>query len=135
MQKSLIISNRVEELAQVATFVEQLCEELSLGPELVFNLNLVLEEAVTNVILYAFPGGGTHEVCLTAQTKDGELIFTLKDDGIAFDPTRMPEADVTLSAEERPIGGLGILLIRRIMDEVSYQRIGERNVLTMKKKV
>lgn len=133
MEKKLTISNQLEQLTQVAVFVEELCEELGQGAELVFNLNLVLEEAMTNVIMYAFPERGEHQIELTAQTADGVLSLTVQDDGLAFDPTAVPEADVTLSAEERPIGGLGIFLIRQIMDEVSYQRMQDKNVLTMKK--
>ena len=62
------------------------------------------------------------------------MIVTLIDHGIAFDPTLRKDPDITLSAEDRPIGGLGIFLIKKIMDEVSYQRVDERNVFIMKKK-
>lgn len=135
MEKKLSISNQLEQLTQIAVFVEELCEELELGADLVFNLNLVLEEAVTNVIMYAFPEGGEHLIGLEATTADGVLSLTVQDDGVAFDPTAVPEADVSLSAEERPIGGLGIFLIRQIMDKVVYQRTEGKNVLTMKKKL
>lgn len=135
MKKQLTIHNRIEELTQVATFVEELCEEMKLGAEWVFNLNLVLEEAVTNVIMYAYPEGEDHEIWLTATTQDGMLSLVLQDEGKPFDPTEVPDADVTLSAEERPIGGLGIFLIRQIMDEVNYQYVDSRNVLTMRKNV
>lgn len=133
MEKKLNIANQLEQLTLMASFVEEVCEELELGADLVFNLNLVLEEAVTNVIMYAFPQGGDHVIELTAHSADGMLTLTVKDDGIAFDPTEVPEADVTLSAEERSIGGLGIFLIRQIMNEVSYQREEGHNILTMKK--
>ena len=63
------------------------------------------------------------------------LVFVLTDAGIAFDPTQVPAADVNLSLEERPIGGLGIFLIRKIMDEVSYQRMDGKNRLCMRKVV
>lgn len=120
-------------MALLSPFVEEICEELGLGPELLFNLNLVLEEAVTNVVMYAYPEGEVHQIWLSAEEHNGCLVFTLQDEGAEFDPTAVPEADVTLSAEEREIGGLGIFLIRQIMNEVSYRRIDGRNVLTMKK--
>lgn len=135
MEKKLTIENQLEQLTLVASFVEELCEELGLDASLVFNLNLVLEEAMTNVIMYAFPEGGKHELELTAVTEGGTLSLVVKDSGIAFDPTAVPDADVTLTAEERPIGGLGIFLIRQIMDEVNYERVDECNILTMKKKL
>lgn len=133
MKKDIVIENKIEQVALLAPFVEGICEELELGPELVFNLNLVLEEAVTNVVMYAYPEGETHQIWLSAEDHNGSLVFTLQDEGAEFDPTVVPEADITLSAEEREIGGLGIFLIRQIMNEVSYQRIDGRNVLTMKK--
>lgn len=135
MEKKLTIENHIEQLAGVATFVEELGEELGLSVEHVFNFNLVLEEAMTNVIMYAYPEGETHEIWLTAIEQDGVVTFRVEDEGTAFDPTAVPDADVTLSAEERAIGGLGIFLIRQLMDEVEYQRVNGRNQLTMKKKL
>lgn len=133
MKKEIVLENSIEQLSLLAPFVEEICDELGLGPELVFNLNLVLEEAVTNVVMYAYPEGESHQIWLSAEEHAGCLTFTLQDEGAAFDPTEVPDADVTLSAEEREIGGLGIFLIRQIMNEVTYQRIEGRNVLTMKK--
>lgn len=135
MEKQLTIKNQIEQLTLVASFIEQLCDELELGTSVVFNLNLALEEAITNVIMYAYPEGEVHEIGLCAIADNGVITFMVKDDGIAFDPTKVPEADVTLSAEERSIGGLGVFLIRQIMDEVGYERINGCNVLTMKKKL
>lgn len=133
--KTLVIENKVEQLSMLAGFVEEMCEELGLGAEMVFNLNLALEEAMTNIIMYAYPQDETHTIKLTAEKEGDKLSMLLEDSGIAFDPTEAPEADVTLSAEERPIGGLGIFLIRQIMDEVSYQRVDGKNMLTMVKNI
>ena len=94
---------------------------------------LAVEEAVTNVIRYAY-GDGEGLIRLTAACRDGNLVFELRDSGQAFDPTQVPEADVTLPAEERTPGGLGLLLVRRIMDEVRYQRTDGENRLTLVKK-
>ena len=66
---------------------------------------------------------------------DGSIVLVLTDTGKEFDPTAAPEADVTLSAEDRQIGGLGIFLIRQIMNEVKYERIEGKNVLTLEKKL
>ena len=67
--------------------------------------------------------------------QEGSIVFVLSDSGKEFDPTMAPEADVTLSAEDRQIGGLGIFLIRQIMNEVRYERIDGKNVLTLEKKL
>lgn len=135
MEKKLILQNEVAEISKLAIFIEELGEEFGLSPELVFNLNLVLEEAVSNVILYAYPKEEHQTISLIARKKDGQLLFILTDSGKEFDPTQAPDADITLSAEERPIGGLGIFLIRQIMNTVEYQRIEGKNVLTLGKQL
>lgn len=135
MEKKLVIKNDISEINKLAFFIEELGEEFGLTPNMVFNLNLVLEEAVSNVILYAYPKETQQEIVLTANKSDKNLIFVLSDTGKAFDPTQVPDADVTLSAEERQIGGLGIFLIRQIMNEVKYQRIDGKNSLTLIKQL
>ena len=136
MKKQLIIQNEIGEIAKLATFVESIGEELNLAPDLVFNLNLVLEEAVSNIILYAYPKEMGKEISVQAEKIENKLIFTLTDSGKEFDPTKeAPDVDVNLSAEERGIGGLGIFLIKNIMNEVEYQRVEGRNVFTLKKDI
>ena len=133
MEKQLVLKNEIAEINRLAIFIEELGEEMNLAPDLVFNLNLVLEEAVSNVIFYAYPQEERQEIVLTAKKTDKNLIFVLTDSGKEFDPTKAPDADITLSAEDRQIGGLGIFLIRQIMNKVEYQRIEGKNVLTLGK--
>lgn len=133
MEKTLVLQNEIPEISKLTLFIDELGEELGLSPELVFNLNLVLEEAVSNIILYAYPKGEHENISLTAKKTENQLLFVLTDTGKEFDPTLMPDADVNLAAEDRQIGGLGIFLIRQIMNEVEYQRIDGRNVLTLGK--
>ena len=135
MEKQLVLKNEIAEISKLASFIDELGEAWNLPTELVFNLNLVLEEAVSNVILYAYPEGETQEISLSVNLTDNNLVFLLTDSGKEFDPTQAPEADVTLSAEERQIGGLGIFLIRQIMNTVEYQRIDGKNVLTLGKQL
>lgn len=130
-----MIKNDISEISKLATFIGELSEELDFTPELNFNLNLVLEEAISNVILYAYDKEEQKEISLVAYLSDNNLVFVLTDSGMEFDPTKVPDADVTLSAEEREIGGLGIYLIRQIMNTVEYQRIDGKNVLTMRKEL
>ena len=135
MEKKLILQNEVAEISKLAIFIDELGEEFGLSPDLVFNLNLVLEEAVSNVILYAYPKEEHQTISLIVKKKENQLIFVLTDSGKEFDPTQAPDADITLSAEDRPIGGLGIFLIRQIMNTVEYQRIDGKNVLTLGKEL
>lgn len=135
MEKKLVIKNEISEINKLTVFIEELSEELVLTPEITFNLNLVLEEAVSNVIYYAYGEEKQKEISLMAKMSENNLIFVLTDSGKEFDPTKAPDADITLSAEEREIGGLGIFLIRQIMNLVEYQRIDGKNVLTMGKQL
>ena len=135
MEKSIILANDISEISKLNEFVEEIGNEFSLTPDVVFNVNLVLEEAIVNVINYAYPKEKHESIYLSAQLHEGSIVFVLTDTGMQFDPTKAPEADITLSLEDRPIGGLGILLIRQIMNEVSYERIDGKNVLTLSKKL
>lgn len=99
------------------------------------SLNLALEEAVTNVIMYAYPKGSDGLVDIEAVIRPSSIDFAIIDSGIPFDPTTVPEAQVDASLEDRPIGGLGIYLVRSIMDSVSYRRYEGKNILSMTKKI
>ena len=131
--KTIVLKNRTEEIARMTAFLEEISEELNLPMADAFNINLAIEEAVTNVIMYAYPQDEEHELTLNVRHVENRLIFDLIDTGKEFDPTLQPDADVTLSAEERQIGGLGIFLIRRIMQTVKYSRSNNKNILTMVK--
>ena len=131
--QQVVLKNRIEEIARMSEFIERISEEFSLSMENAFNINLAIEEAVTNIIMYAYPKDEEHEFTLMVRHLDDRLIFKLIDAGKEFDPTAQPDADVTLSLEDRPIGGLGIYLIRKVMNTVKYRRIDDKNVLTMVK--
>lgn len=135
MEKSIILVNDISEISRLYEFIEELGNDFSLSPDIVFNLNLVLEEAVVNIINYAYPKEEHESIYLSARMHEGSIILVLTDTGKEFDPTAAPEADVTLSADDRQIGGLGIFLIRQIMNEVKYERIEGKNVLTLEKKL
>lgn len=135
MEKSIILANDISEVSRLYKFIEDVGNDFSLTPDIVFNLNLVLEEAVVNIINYAYPKEDHQHIYLSAKMRDDSIVLVLTDTGKEFDPTAAPEADVTLSADEREIGGLGIFLIRQIMNEVKYERIEGKNVLTLEKKI
>jgi len=137
MKKQIELANNLKAIPKLAVFVEEVCEELALEKRQFFKLNLVLEEAVTNVILYAYPHNEDHTFQVFISKENGVLTTQVKDAGIPFDPTtQAPEVNTTLNADERKIGGLGIFLIKEYMDTVSYQRTADGyNVLTMTKKI
>ena len=135
MEKSIVLANEISEISRLGDFIEDIGNEFSLAPDVIFNLNLVLEEAVVNIINYAYPKEEHEFIYLSAKMHEGSIVIVLTDTGKEFDPTMAPEADVTLSADDRQIGGLGIFLIRQIMNEVKYERIEGKNVLTLEKKL
>jgi serine/threonine-protein kinase RsbW len=135
-KKELVLSNDVSEVSKIENFTEQIGEELSLSPAVVTSINLALEEAIANVIMYAYPAPEKNKIHLFAELENNELMFLLTDTGVPFDPTKdAKNPDITASVEDRPIGGLGIMLVKKIMNEVSYQRINGENQLTLKKKI
>ena len=135
MNKEIIIKNEIAELERVAVFVEEVSQLLSLDSETTMNLNLALEEVVSNVILYAYPQKMGENIIIKASSDDNILVFTITDKGDEFDPTKVEDADITLAAEDRDIGGLGIFIVKNIMNEVTYQRLDGKNILTLKKNI
>lgn len=131
----LRLHNDVRQILLLTDFMDRVADAAGLEPAVAMSLNLALEEAVTNVIMYAYPKGTEGQVDIDAVMGGGEICFVLSDAGTPFDPTAAPEADISLGVEERPIGGLGIFLVRKIMDEVTYQRKDGKNILKMLKKI
>ena len=113
----------------LAAWVEQLGEELGLDMPEVFQLNLALEEAVVNVMNYAYETEGLIKLSVSSDGQD--VVFIMEDEGKEFDPTKVEDPDITLSAEERQIGGLGIFLVQQFMESVNYCRKDGKNILTM----
>lgn len=133
MKKDIKIKNQVGELEKVNAFIEEIGEELQLDMELLMNLNLVMEEMVSNVIFYAYPEGKTADIELSAECTGHTLTFVLSDKGREFDPTMKEDIDTATDPADRELGGLGIYIVKNIMNEVTYQRLEGKNLLTMKK--
>ncbi len=133
LDEQLTLHNDVKEVEQLSAFMKQVMERLNIGKSLAFNLRLALEEAVVNVMEYAYPKGTTGDVDIRVTSDGKKLKFIITDSGISFNPTEASTADTTLSAEERPVGGLGIFLVCELMDTINYERIDGKNVLTIMK--
>ncbi len=133
--RRLVLPNDIETIPQLNEFIDSVAEEVGLEMSLTMSLNLALEEAVVNVMEYAYPEGQKGNVEIEVTADQEWMTFVITDTGIAFDPTMKEDADTTLSAEERPIGGLGIFLVRQLMDVIDYKRQDNKNVLTLRKKL
>lgn len=134
LQRSITLPNDIATISQLSELIETVCEEKGLDMALTMNLNLALEEAVVNVMSYAYPNG-KGDVKVDIMIDDQKVVSILTDSGIPFDPTKKGDVDTTLPVEERPIGGLGIHLVKQIMDKVSYQYIDNQNILTLEKNI
>ena len=131
--KHFVIENKVDELTAMAKEIQELAEKWQLSQELAMNINLVIEEAITNIIFYAFPDNGKHEIKVSVMLSNHLLTIKITDNGIPFNPLSQQQPDITLPAEERPVGGLGIFLISQIMDKMHYTRHNNQNILELNK--
>lgn len=98
-----------------------------------FTLRLVLEELVVNVVNYAYGEGGDGPLDITVENRDDAIVITLTDQGVPFNPLEQEAPDTDLPPEDRPIGGLGIFIVREMMDNVTYRYEAGRNILTVGK--
>lgn len=130
----LEIEPDIGEIPRLVDWVEHCCGEAGIGSDLSFRLTLALDEAVTNVIGHAFTGQALpHRIAVELDITDTSVVATVIDNGRAFDPSAAPEPDISLPLDERDPGGLGILLINRMVDRVDYRRAGDENRLRLEK--
>ena len=131
--RELVLDNEIGQISRIFPFVESMARERGWDDARTSQLNLALEEAVTNVIMYAYPAGTPGQVYIRSSYQDGSLCFVIRDRGVPFNPTAHATVDISLGLGDRPVGGLGIHLVREIMDDVQYERKGDYNILTLKK--
>ena len=133
--ETLTLKNDVHEVTRFSSFIKSVIEKLGIEKSLARQLRLAIEEAVVNVINYAYPADTEGSITITTTSDGNALRCQIIDTGIPFDPTAKEKTDITLSAEERQVGGLGILLVRELMDSIHYERVEGQNVLTLMKKI
>lgn len=133
LQKRIVLSNDIQKVPQLTAFVGEACKAAGYDAATTMRLKLAIEEAVVNVMKYAYPSDTRGDIYIEACTDDTQLQFTITDNGIPFDPTAKEDVDTSLPLAERPIGGLGIHLVRQIMDIMNYEYVNRQNVLTLRK--
>jgi serine/threonine-protein kinase RsbW len=132
---TLILRNDVSELGRVLSVVSDLGARNSIPPATEYDLNLALDEVVTNVIKHAYPAGGEHQFTLQIDLSPEEFVARVEDDGRPFNPTEHPAPHLDVPLEERKEGGLGIFLVRQIVTSFEYQRLDGKNIVTLRKKL
>ena len=133
-RESLTLNNKVSEISKLNAFVQSATAALNMEKGLANRIKLAVEEAVTNIIDYAYPNGIEGSIDITIEADENRIRFIITDSGAEFDPTGVSKADTTLSVDDRPIGGLGVFLVRNLMDSINYERTDGKNVLRMEKR-
>jgi len=134
-EKTLTIANQVEQLNELAKALETLSAEWHIPMDIMLSMNLVLEELVSNIIFYGYQDKKEHKIIIHFKFNNKILIMKIEDDAIAFNPLQTAEPDIEGSIENRKIGGLGIHFVRQLTDNITYERIGNKNFLTLSKNI
>lgn len=132
---SIELVNQLSEISRLSDFVDRLGAEWGLSEDILFKAHLALDELVSNTIKYGYDDQETHHIQVTVSLESDDLIMRVEDDANPFNPLEAPEPDTDAPIEERGIGGLGLFLVRRLMDGISYRRSGEKNIVTIWKAI
>ncbi len=135
MVSSITIQNDLKELTRLAEFVDCFGEQAELPLKVIFELNLCLDELITNVVSYGYTDQEIHTIEITIHKESDIVSLKIIDDGISFNPLTKTPPDTTLPLEERQLGGLGIHLVKSVMSDYEYQRDGVNNILKLFKRL
>lgn len=132
---TLQVENAAEAIVPATAAAEAWLCARALSTDASFLVSLAIEELVTNCIKYGYDDAGTHTIAIVLTVDHQALTILVIDDGHAFDPLATPPPDLSLDIEDRPIGGLGIHLLRQLSDDVRYERRDGTNRLTLIKRI
>jgi serine/threonine-protein kinase RsbW len=128
---TLTLQNRLDQIERISRDLEAFGKRNGLPPRLVSDVSLALDEVLTNIVSYAYDDAAAHQIVVRLAVSEDRLVVEVEDDGKPFDPLSVEEPDLAMAAEDRPVGGLGLSLVRRLMSELGYERRGDRNVLVL----
>lgn len=133
MLKEIIIEATIANIIKVTDFINEELDLYNCPNEDKININIAIDEIITNIAKYAYNQSEVGEITVKFDISDNQVNIIFIDSGIPYNPVIQPEPDITLSAEDRKIGGLGIFLVKKLMDEVSYEYLDGKNILRIKK--
>lgn len=131
---SVQLRNDLDEIGRISQLIDEFCTSNKFRPETAFAITLSLEEVLTNIIKYGYEDDKEHLIHLRLNFRENEVCIEVEDDGKPFNPLEVEPPDVNRPLDERPIGGLGIHLVKHHVDSLKYTRKEEKNLLMMKKK-
>ena len=129
----LSLVNDLQEIGTAAARIDAFCEQREITTQIAYAVNLSIDEILTNTISYGYDDDEQHRIGLSMCMEGDVLVVQIVDDGRAFDSSLERETDTESSLEERSLGGLGLFLVQQMMDDVTYQRRDELNVITLRK--
>ena len=129
----LSLVNDLQEIGAAAARIDAFCEQREITPQIAYAVNLSIDEILTNTISYGYEDDEQHRIGLSMCMEGDVLVVQIVDDGRAFDSSLERDPDTDSSLEERSLGGLGLFLVQQMMDDVTYQRRDELNVITLRK--
>jgi serine/threonine-protein kinase RsbW len=132
-ERRTVVPGDAAQLPVLNHFLKEFWSAAQLPPAQALNLELALEEIFMNIVMHGSQPGLISRVEVSLAAAPDALTMTVEHDGPQFDPLNLPSPDLTAGVAERPVGGLGVFLVRRVMDTVSYHRVGACNRLTMTK--
>jgi anti-sigma regulatory factor (Ser/Thr protein kinase) len=133
--EAFTLRSRLSELELLCQKLEEIGRRLKISQRCLFEINLVLDEIFTNIISYGFQDEREHAIGISLTAEGDSLVVVVEDDGVPFNPTTRKQPDLPAAIEDCQIGGLGIHLIKNLVDEVVYCRRNEMNILTFRKKL
>ena len=129
----MVVQNRLPEIERFKKSFNTFSEQYDIPTPVRRKMNVVFDELLNNIITYAYRDEDEHSIEIKVELSRDRLTVSITDDGIPFNPFGIETPDTKLSLEERKIGGLGVHLVRKVMDKVSYQRRIDKNVITLVK--
>lgn len=135
INKSIIIENKISEIGKVVELIEIIGHEQKIALKVIFDITLSLDELLTNVISYAYEDMVKHQIEVNIIAENSWVTINLIDDGKPFNPLEIDSPNVDKDLDDIAIGGLGIHLVKNKIDELAYKRLGNKNILTLKKKI
>jgi len=130
-----IVVNRREGFARVVDAVDRFAEEHHIAADVVGDMQLALDEVLKNIVDYGYADDAEHEIRVDLSVAEGMLRATVEDDGVAFNPLEATTPDTRATLQARRVGGIGLHFVKNLMDEVTYDRVGDHNRLILKKKL
>ncbi len=133
--KDFAIKNDLSEIETLSEVITNYCKDIGVTEAVCYDIRLALEEAVSNTIKYGYDDQDVHTIHVRVEVNNQELLLEIEDDARFFNPLEAPAPDLALPVEKKPIGSLGIYLMRTLMDRIDYERSGTKNILRLIKVV